>query len=69
METRWPQVTVTPGAAEDELQGMLRPENQRSLGQAMLALRPSRDFFFLDDAMSPEQVAVISPTSNLFATD
>jgi len=48
---------------------VLRPKNQRSLGQTMLALRPSREFFFLDDAMSPEQVAIIPPTSNLFATD
>ena len=69
METRWPQVAVTPGAAEDELQGVLRPKNQRSLGQAMLALWPSREFLLLGYAVSPEQVAIIPPTSNLFATD
>jgi len=69
MKTRWPQVTVTLRAAESELQGVFRPKNQRPLGQAMLALRPSREFFFLGDAMSPEQVAIIPPTSNLFATD
>ena len=69
METRWPQVAVTLRAAEDELQGMLRPENYRSFGLAMLALRPSREFLLLGYAVSPEQVAIIPPSSNLLATD